>query len=861
MTKPLRKKDLLPFNKDTGKGVFAKFQEILRHNNISDKSNVFNRFIALMLAKIVDETKLEDDELDFQFVEGVDTYEDFQDRLQKLYVKGMGKYLKETIVYHSNDEIEDIIKHFPRTSAKRRIKRLFREQKFYSNNDFAFIEVHNKTLFEQNVKVLKEVVQLLQSYRFKYTNKEPFLGNFFELMLNDGYKQSEGQFFTPLPIAKFMISSIPIKEIIIDKIKKEEDNILPYTIDYACGSGHFLTEAIDEIQHIIQQLVVEKPELIEQLAEYQHHTKWAGDYIFGIEKDYRLSRTSQVACFLNGDGDANIIFGDGLEDYPRLHYRNNEPIQFDVLIANPPYSVRDFKPHLRLQNNSFTLLNQLSESANEIEVLFIERMTQLLRIGGKAAIVLPNSVLQSGGIYSKARELLLRDFCIKGVVELGKNSFMATSIKPIILFLEKRLTSIAEDCALIAEDFILQNRKRPYDTLDSEGLLKAYCAYINIEYDEYTTLLAKNASDTLKESDFYKNYWVWFEKSAELKKIQQKANFQQGTSEYKKATTQRLFYELILKIEKEKFEFFMLTYQQTTIVVKTGNSTDAEKAFLGYSFSNRTGSEGMKEERDENGKLSTKLYDDESSVNYSKINSYIYQYFLNSTDLPTIDASLTEHLSYHPLTDLLSFDEVLLNNCIDTSFKSQIDYTDIWQLSKDKLVLLEQIAHGKKGKSITKSQVQKGEIPVIAGGKIPAYTNTVSNYEGNVITVSASGANAGYLWYHNTPIFASDCSVIFSKEEEMLPTRLLFHLLQYIQTYLYQLQRGQAQPHVYWRDLSKVLVPNIQDATLAQQLLHDLDDLEANKDKYLKGNVKVADIEARMEEQRRLIIEKALKVI
>ena len=115
---------------------------------------------------------------------------------------------------------------------------------------------------------------------------------------------------------------------------------------------------------------------------------------------------------------------------------------------------------------------------------------------------------------------------------------------------------------------------------------------------------------------------------------------------------------------------------------------------------------------------------------------------------------------------------MIFNNCIDTSFKSQINYDIIWNVAKDKLVTLEQLAEGKKGKSITKSQVGKGEIPVIAGGKVSAYKHSISNYEGNIITVSASGANAGYLWYHTAPIFASDCSVIFSRNEKKLPTRL-----------------------------------------------------------------------------------------
>ena len=66
-------------------------------------------------------------------------------------------------------------------------------------------------------------------------------------MLESGYKQSEGQFFTPTPIAKFIVSSIPLKAIVHEKLQNGEKLFLPKVIDFACGSGHFLTESIEEI--------------------------------------------------------------------------------------------------------------------------------------------------------------------------------------------------------------------------------------------------------------------------------------------------------------------------------------------------------------------------------------------------------------------------------------------------------------------------------------------------------------------------------------------------------------------------------------------------------------------------------------
>ena len=67
--------------------------------------------------------------------------------------------------------------------------------------------------------------------------------------------------------------------------------------------------------------------------------------------------------------------------------------------------------------------------------------------------------------------------------------------------------------------------------------------------------------------------------------------------------------------------------------------------------------------------------------------------------------------------------------------------------------------------SLTEEKAVKGNIPVIAGGQSPAYYHNKSNREGNIITVSASGAYAGFINYFNNPIFASDCNTIKSKNE------------------------------------------------------------------------------------------------
>ena len=120
---------------------------------------------------------------------------------------------------------------------------------------------------------------------------------------------------------------------------------------------------------------------------------------------------------------------------------------------------------------------------------------------------------------------------------------------------------------------------------------------------------------------------------------------------------------------------------------------------------------------------------------------------------------------------------------------------------------LKHLAYLLKGQSVTSNEIKKGDYPVVAGGQISPYTHNRYNFKGNVITISASGAYSGYVWYHNYPIFASDCTVVFSKEESEITTLYLSEILKLKQKEIYNLQQGAGQPHVYVRDLEKINIP------------------------------------------------------
>ena len=165
--KPLRKKDLKDFAPDDK--IVNKFEEILRHNNVSDKENAFNRLVALFICKLADEIRKGDnDEVEFQYKQGTDTYESLQDRLQRLHQEGMEDFMGEKIFYVPADYPEWLFTTYTGTQRKKAIEDLkekIKILKFYSNNDFSFKDVHNEELFLQNGKILVEIVQLFERYR------------------------------------------------------------------------------------------------------------------------------------------------------------------------------------------------------------------------------------------------------------------------------------------------------------------------------------------------------------------------------------------------------------------------------------------------------------------------------------------------------------------------------------------------------------------------------------------------------------------------------------------------------------------------------------------------------------------------
>lgn len=113
---------------------------------------------------------------------------------------------------------------------------------------------------------------------------------------------------------------------------------------------------------------------------------------------------------------------------------------------------------------------------------------------------------------------------------------------------------------------------------------------------------------------------------------------------------------------------------------------------------------------------------------------------------------------------------------------------------------LKEIGEFIRGKNITADKMIEGEVPVISAGISPSGYHNVPNVFGGCITISASGANAGYLLYHLNDIWVADCSYYQNSENLWF----VYNSLKFLQPVISNMQAGAAQPHVYPKHVNRI---------------------------------------------------------
>lgn len=397
-------------------------------------TEIFYSLVNIILAKIQDEgEKINGQPYDFQIFGYVGSLEDGEsvfNRLNELYKRALQSKMGE------------------------KDKNKLNEARIIDRNKFQL----NKLIY---------TVQVLEQYSFiegrNSLDGRDILGDFFEKITRDGFKQTKGQFFTPTPIVKFILYTLQLDSLSISLLNNEKR--LPYVIDPSLGSGTFLVEAMKLITKEVKTRQKNKlftnsdtKDRFEELFEPAHkENRWARDYLYGIEHNFDLGTSAKVNMILHGDGSSNIFVKDGL--LPFRFYENNvktkDIIQheekdvnyfdkdingaFDIVISNPPFSVA-----LENETKRYTTQSFIFADKKNSENMFIERYYQLLKNGGRIGIVLPESVFDTSE-NKYIRIFIFKYFNVKAVVSLPQLTFEPyTSTKTSLLFAQKKTANEIE---------------------------------------------------------------------------------------------------------------------------------------------------------------------------------------------------------------------------------------------------------------------------------------------------------------------------------------------------------------------------------------------------------------------------------
>ncbi|ELM6593010.1 N-6 DNA methylase [Campylobacter coli] len=745
-------------------GKYHEFAKILRKHNISGKENAFDKLVNIFLCKIYDET-FNKNNLKFGYF-GVmaDTYANMQDRLMWLYKEAMKEFLGEKITFVSNEDIEKDFKQLKIKTLKEVMQNYIKELKFYSNNDFAFLEVHNKELFLKNALVLKEIVELFANYKLTQNSTNQFLGNLFELFLQKGMKQDEGQFFTPIQICEFIMYSLPLQEMLSKNSKALR------VIDYACGAGHFLNTYANELKRYLTE---------DELKEHYKN-------IYGIEKEYRLSKVSKVSSAMYGQNEINILYADALASFELANTNNLEGEKakpqiesnsFDLLIANPPYSVKGFLETLSDKSkNTYKLFNDdiNIETNNSIECFFCERANQILNDNAKAAIILPSSILNKDSIYKNTREILFQNFDFIAIVELGNQTFGATGTNTIILFLRKKETFKQEN-HLISQDYsLIKERIEAENLKDNESFyqnyLSAYCDFRKFDKELYSNFLNGNLDSKLAELEAFKDYRNAFRQTSDYKKLKESKIYKE--SEDKQSLEDKAFLAYAQAIEKDKLLYFSLSLNQEVLIIKSPSDIKEQKKFLGYEWSNRKGDEGLKELHEP---YLSPLFERGNPQNETKLNTLIYKSFLNTLDV--IPQELQTYATKARLVDMIDFEKVEFNKAIslNPSNLMQNEMSNPFVNSKYELVefgqLTKSLGKGRRPASFADSN---GKYPFIKSSRILEKCN---EYDFDIEALIIGDGGSANIHYINGKFSSSDHTYIFINNKKNIILKFIYYVI------------------------------------------------------------------------------------
>ncbi len=363
--------------------------------------------------------------------DGLSPQQTLNEFLKVLFIKIYDENNYSHLFYISAEEFQNIRSDSLMNCFANRISELFQKTK----REYSEIFDNDDTIKLSNAS-LSFVVNKLQGISLIDSSNDA-KGLAFQKFLSHNEKNGKGQFFTPEPVVDFCVKMI-------------NPQYGETIIDPCCGSGGFLHSAFRHI--VANNQNVEKSQIISQM-------------IFGMDINKDITKISKMKFLLEANVKSNIFCSNSLEDIDSVNLvlsenTNNHLSGFDVLLTNPPFGTAgkitdpmvlskfDLGYKWSRKNDIYYKTRSLT-NGQPTEILFVERCLQLLREGGRMAIVLPNGHFENPSLdylryYMKQRARIL------GVVNLPQETFIpfGTGVKTSLLFLQKETNNIQKQYPL-----------------------------------------------------------------------------------------------------------------------------------------------------------------------------------------------------------------------------------------------------------------------------------------------------------------------------------------------------------------------------------------------------------------------------
>lgn len=321
--------------------------------------------------------------------------------------------------------------------------------KIFDDLDFA-----NKDRFPN--ETIQRLINHFSQYNFgsNYISSD-LLGDAYEYLIKqfaaDAGKKG-GEFYTPREVERVIIGIVK---------PHQKDHIYDPTV----GSGGFLLEAYNYL----------KDKSSEQVARTL--------YFYGQEINISTFAIAKINMFLHGLDSADIRRGDTLAN-PQFLNNLGSLQAFDIVVANPPYSIKDWEFELFKSDKYGRTEGYDQPPQKNADYAFVLHILKSMNTNGRAGIVLPHGVLFRSGSEGRIREQIIKNDLLEAVIGLPSKLFYGTGIPAAILIFNRNKPENKRNKVLIIDaerDFLEGKNQNTLRKQDIEKIIKAYDQYQDVD--------------------------------------------------------------------------------------------------------------------------------------------------------------------------------------------------------------------------------------------------------------------------------------------------------------------------------------------------------------------------------------------